>query len=929
MALDIRLQEIASGAAGIYFLVYDNSQTPTIPQISKLRLYPINTEKGPVNSLVFFDSRDFDGFKKVFGDINRKDERNGNFSIRTCLHGLENGPILVINLRKFNDFLDTAGYLPMPSIANGANGTLSKVPYQKLFNTDRLWVNDARKLLELSGAGMINIANVGNKPLSVYIKRAKVSGYDISIKNYYAALNREMPGFVNGEDLVSDTMIDVYVFGTDLSDNMKNMLNENYGHLFTEHGLKPVYTKGGTDYDSLSILSSIADAGFINKFTGSLIPGLIDTAGNSLFIENMINAQSMSTGLVFKFNEAYAEDVEDWEPNTDAEGNIIYANNGAKKPFAIDLVGHSVISLDANGHYTVPQTDRTSFPQVFSYVRTLYSGGKVEIDFANNHVSVTKPEADQLEIPAFIPQPVQDGSGKWPSYTSFITATVVPISVGDKFVAKTGNLVNAKNVNVLGTKTVIEGLHTSILPLQANGEVFPKDTNNVFVYPLGHADEGQPVEFDPITDAPLDAIGGSVIPMPTLTEVQLAALRAAYGKVYNIVNVELDGAFEAGDMSVVSAAPQVTFTDDAGTEYTLSQTKTAKVKKYFDSDYLFLNAIRLDSYKPRAAQFTDGTPQKQNEILDIILQPGILRALKGLDLLKFRYVVDCFKSFIETNYKYQLTTLAKEANAIALCNEPFVEDMMKSTNPFFRKSPEDAFDVKYLETGGNRAIMATNSYAKPKDGDSFGAYFGPGILCDHFGTTVLVPPAGLVSKAFLNKFIAGKQPFIITAGEDGIISGTGVKGLEYAFDDEERKYLEHVGYNAIIYKPRKGMMIYGNNTAQISIKTDLSKIHVRELIIHIQEQMKAVMEDYIFKFNDYANRLAVKTRADSAMNIIKSNGGVYYFENICDGSNNTEDVISNDMGILDTRIVSSKGAEKWVHRTYLEKGGNIAGFEII
>ena len=65
------------------------------------------------------------------------------------------------------------------------------------------------------------------------------------------------------------------------------------------------------------------------------------------------------------------------------------------------------------------------------------------------------------------------------------------------------------------------------------------------------------------------------------------------------------------------------------------------------------------------------------------------------------------------------------------------------------------------------------------------------------------------------------------------------------------------------------------------------------------------------------------------MNQILDNGGVLYFENICSAANNTTEIIENDMGILDTIIVAGRGAEKWVHRTYLEKAGNISGFELL
>jgi hypothetical protein len=109
MAFTPQIQSIASGAAGVYMLTIDESQTQQYTADSKLRLFITNIPRGRVNSVATFAKGDFTSFKKEFGDINPSAERKGNSSIRQCLIALEAGPIAVLNLRSFDDALDVIG----------------------------------------------------------------------------------------------------------------------------------------------------------------------------------------------------------------------------------------------------------------------------------------------------------------------------------------------------------------------------------------------------------------------------------------------------------------------------------------------------------------------------------------------------------------------------------------------------------------------------------------------------------------------------------------------------------------------------------------------------------------------------------------------------------------------------------------------------
>lgn len=88
-----------------------------------------------------------------------------------------------------------------------------------------------------------------------------------------------------------------------------------------------------------------------------------------------------------------------------------------------------------------------------------------------------------------------------------------------------------------------------------------------------------------------------------------------------------------------------------------------------------------------------------------MLDNGIIKGLKKC-LKVFRYLVDCFKSYVELGYKYQFGQLTVQLDKVnkfvrAFINERFVEDLEKSTNPLFKDSPGGTDFQKYLASGGN------------------------------------------------------------------------------------------------------------------------------------------------------------------------------------------------------------------------------------
>jgi len=335
----------------------------------------------------------------------------------------------------------------------------------------------------------------------------------------------------------------------------------------------------------------------------------------------------------------------------------------------------------------------------------------------------------------------------------------------------------------------------------------------------------------------------------------------------------------------------------------------------------------LTGYTITDSMLPNGTLQRQNEILDIMTDTGIFNALIDREVITYRYIVDSFEGGIEPSTKIRLSKLAKaQQSSLAICNMPSVKQFRDSVNPLFKFDSTSSFNPMYISTGGNLDLNPSNVFSLPgiADGSNYVAYYGPNLNIRENGSNKSIPPAAHVSNLYIDKYNLA-LPFSIVAGpRRGIVTGEGIVGVEYAFDRTDLDYIEPFGYNAILNKRGFGLVINANQTGQQNVKSALSQIHVRELLIYIQDGIEAILKNYRWEFNTAQNRLEIKTLADNFLTQILADGGVYDFQNIMDSTNNTAEIIDSNIGILDTYIEPVRGMGILVHRTTILKTGTIA-----
>ena len=340
----------------------------------------------------------------------------------------------------------------------------------------------------------------------------------------------------------------------------------------------------------------------------------------------------------------------------------------------------------------------------------------------------------------------------------------------------------------------------------------------------------------------------------------------------------------------------------------------------------------LPGFQLKTSHKPNGSDDRLDEILDVLYNTNIAKTLSDRNIITFRYVVDTFDGQIQTNSKHQLAKLAKDRQkCLALINAPSMEKFKESIDPRFTDAPSATdpaplLRAKYIAEGGNLELNPSFRFTLPDEdsGAKFCGVFGPFLTIRENGKNFNIPPAAHVSNNFIRKFVTG-EPYSIVAGQKrGVLSGSNLVGLEYDFSQDDRDFLEPFGFNPIIRKRNIGLVIFGNQTGYQRTNSAFNNLHVRDLLITLEESVEDILSNYVFDFNEDSIRLEIKTIVDNYLSGVKNVGGIYNFLSIMDSSNNTPAIIDQNLGIIDIIIEPARGIHKFINRVTVTRTGGIA-----
>lgn len=338
------------------------------------------------------------------------------------------------------------------------------------------------------------------------------------------------------------------------------------------------------------------------------------------------------------------------------------------------------------------------------------------------------------------------------------------------------------------------------------------------------------------------------------------------------------------------------------------------------SDYYpAVNPVYVKGYTYDSLNKKSSREDIQKAVFNTLNMKGIFLALTNRVDCEYHYIVDTFESYIEGGCKKALSFIAKtKDNAFAILNFPAMSEFTNNKKYYDTTHTPARFDMSRVANGAYGFTLPSEV-----DGASWCAFYNPVVISDGTVKTT-IPSAAVVSNLYMEKWNS-RQPYYIVAGPThGRIQVDGLVGPDYNYSRADLDILEPLGTNVIIYTPRKGTYINSNQTAKQVPVTALSKAHVRELVIYLQDEIEMMLQNYQWELNTSVLRDTIKTKADTILEKIAANGGVYAYLNVCDETNNVPEVIDNEMVILDTSIEPARGAGKMVQRLTIHKTGGIS-----
>jgi hypothetical protein len=367
-------------------------------------------------------------------------------------------------------------------------------------------------------------------------------------------------------------------------------------------------------------------------------------------------------------------------------------------------------------------------------------------------------------------------------------------------------------------------------------------------------------------------------------------------------------------------------------------TKFAPIQKFCDRyQFTKLGGFTLTDYH------LPGTPAQLEKIYGVLENTNLAKTLADKDVISFRYIVDTFNGGLEPHMgpKQVLSRLAKNRQkCMALLNAPSIAEFQASTDPRFTELPDPAagnpkpvLNTTYIAEGGNLSLGPSYIWGLPDEdqGAKFIGVFSPNIIIRENNKDVSIPPAADVSNNFIRKFING-EPFGIVAGpRRGVISNPKFVKMEYDYLLDDRENLEPVGINPIVVVKNVGPMIYANQSAYQRTLSAFNNLHVRDLLITIEEAVEEILQNYLFQFNDASTRLEIRSIVETYLDTVRNAGGVYAYEVIMDDTNNTPAIIDQNFGIIDIGIEPARGIQKFINRITVLKTGaiNSGGFAAV
>lgn len=399
----------------IYIEEIDNSIIETPAQNVLINLVPGFSKKGPVNRPVYVDNKV--DFERIFGTVDRQLENKGSYFHRTVEKMLETGPVWALNLLITVPNRDTLNYVDVSTSANYQNSDFNNpnvADYADFFNRQDFWERDSESFLDLvnnpsiDNERLLHLTNMGEKTITTFLFKSDIKGFDITASEWYGG-DTKVPTYIHPKSLISDYMVTVLIISGDWTDYKTLSADSTWSKYFTTSGLITSQVQNFVNERSVITLGS---------YDVSLIPNFKDLNNNDMYIENVINNNTDTTGLFCTYNQELLQDndylsdlvdlIGDTLVGTDATSiNFLSYNQSIKEQMTYPLVdldspnnviGTSSANFDTRSHgwnnwtqtgISYSNFNSTSMTANYTLTSARYIINGVVYNLSNSSVSVS------------------------------------------------------------------------------------------------------------------------------------------------------------------------------------------------------------------------------------------------------------------------------------------------------------------------------------------------------------------------------------------------------------------------------------------------------------------------------------------------------------------------------------------------------------
>lgn len=238
----------------------------------------------------------------IYGKIDYNLEKKESYFHRTIQNILPESPVIALNLRLWDKNKDFYNWQTLSTSSNNTNSNTRTNKITDFYDLqDGFWKRSPSELEDLA----INLAdgntlplsfvNMRETPVSILIYKSKIKGFDIPVEEWYS---NKYPDYLHPKDLVSDYIVEILLVEGTWDDYKMLSVDPLYSKYFDQDGIKKDKTQDFINLPNIKLLG---------QYQASLIPYFVDKNKNDMYIQNVINNDINTTGIMCSFNENIIE----------------------------------------------------------------------------------------------------------------------------------------------------------------------------------------------------------------------------------------------------------------------------------------------------------------------------------------------------------------------------------------------------------------------------------------------------------------------------------------------------------------------------------------------------------------------------------------------------------------------------------------------